>query len=71
IWKTANDNVKRSYSYQYDDLNRITRANSLKGSTLMSGDAYSIWGIAYDKNGNIGRITRNGRPGGGSIKTID
>ncbi|WP_299224215.1 DUF6443 domain-containing protein, partial [uncultured Aquimarina sp.] len=26
IWKTANDNVKRSYSYQYDDLNRITRA---------------------------------------------
>ncbi|WP_299243570.1 DUF6443 domain-containing protein [uncultured Aquimarina sp.] len=71
IWKTANDNVKRSYSYQYDDLNRITRANSLKGSTLMSGDAYSMWGIAYDKNGNIGRITRNGRPGGGSIKTID
>ncbi|WP_298311017.1 DUF6443 domain-containing protein [uncultured Aquimarina sp.] len=71
IWKTANDNVKRSYSYQYDDLNRITSANSLKGSTLMSGDAYSMWGIAYDKNGNIGRITRNGRPGGGAIKTID
>ena len=71
IWRTANDNTKRSYSYQYDALNRITSANSLKGSTLMGGDAYGIWGIAYDKNGNIGRIARNGRPGGGAIKTID
>ena len=71
IWRTANDDTKRSYSYQYDALNRITSANSLKGSTLMGGDAYGIWGIAYDKNGNIGRITRNGRPGGGAIKTID
>ena len=71
IWRTANDNTKRSYSYQYDALNRITSANSLKGSTLMGGDAYGIWGIAYDKNGNIGRISRNGRPGGGAIKIID
>ncbi|WP_299897696.1 DUF6443 domain-containing protein [uncultured Aquimarina sp.] len=71
IWRTANDNTKRSYSYQYDALNRITRANSLKDNSLMAGDAYSIWGIAYDKNGNIGRITRNGRPGGGATKTID
>ncbi|WP_162144501.1 DUF6443 domain-containing protein [Aquimarina latercula] len=68
IWKTANDNTKRSYSYQYDDLNRITRANSLRGSTLMTGDSFSMWGIAYDKNGNIGRISRNGRPNGSTTR---
>ncbi|WP_299190297.1 DUF6443 domain-containing protein [uncultured Aquimarina sp.] len=68
IWKTANDNTKRSYSYQYDNLNRITRANSLRGSTLMTGDSFSMWGIAYDKNGNIGRISRNGRPNGSTTR---
>ena len=71
IWKTANDNTKRSYACEYDALNRITRANSNKGTTLMTGDSYSIWGIAYDKNGNIGRITRNGNPTGAATQKID
>ncbi|MCL6294916.1 DUF6443 domain-containing protein [Jejuia spongiicola] len=61
IWKTANDNVKRGYAYAYDDLNRITNGHSSKGSTLMTGDSFSIWGIAYDKNGNISRISRAGK----------
>ncbi len=71
IWKTANDNTKRSYAYEFDALNRITRANSNKGNTLMTGDSFSIWGIAYDKNGNIGRITRNGNPTGAATQKID
>ncbi len=70
IWRTANDNLKRGYAYEYDNLNRILTATSSKGSTLMSGDAYGIWGIAYDKNGNIERITRNGRYNG-SITKMD
>lgn len=61
IWKTANDNIKRGYAYEYDDLNRILKATSTKGSTLASGDAYNIWGIDYDPNGNLSRITRNTR----------
>ena len=70
IWKTANDDTKRGYAYEYDALNRLLKGTSTKGSTLMSGDAYNIWGIAYDKNGNIQRITRNGRHNG-SITKMD
>ncbi|WP_162144496.1 DUF6443 domain-containing protein [Aquimarina latercula] len=71
IWRTANDHVKRSYTYNYDALNRITRGHRSRGNNLMTEDSYSVWGIAYDKNGNIGRIARNGRPTGSSSQLID
>ncbi|QKX03575.1 hypothetical protein HN014_01145 [Aquimarina sp. TRL1] len=53
LWKTASDNTKRSYSYQYDDLNRITAGYANIGS-------YNLLGVTYDKNGNIQTLTRNG-----------
>ncbi|QKX05021.1 type IV secretion protein Rhs [Aquimarina sp. TRL1] len=53
LWKTASDNTKRSYSYQYDGLNRITAGYANIGS-------YNLLGVTYDKNGNIQTLTRNG-----------
>ncbi|QKX04159.1 hypothetical protein HN014_04295 [Aquimarina sp. TRL1] len=53
LWKTASDNTKRSYSYQYDDLNRITAGYANIGS-------YNLLGVTYDKNGNIQTLNRNG-----------
>ncbi len=53
IWKTANDNVLRSYTYHYDALNRITKADS-------GDDRYTVSGIVYDKAGNIEQLTRYG-----------
>ncbi len=53
IWKTANDNTKRSYSYGYDAINRLTDAYCSNGS-------YNLTNVRYDKNGNILSLTRNG-----------
>lgn len=64
LWKTNNkDPNVRGYNYGYDDLNRIIEAKGYKGSTvnLMTQDfSNDINGIAYDKNGNIMHLTRNG-----------
>ncbi|WP_175392717.1 DUF6443 domain-containing protein [Aquimarina megaterium] len=51
-WKTANDNTKRGYGYQYDALNRIASA--------INTDANSLAGVSYDKNGNITSLKRKG-----------
>ncbi|WP_298320502.1 DUF6443 domain-containing protein [uncultured Aquimarina sp.] len=55
IWKTANDNTKRAYGYQYDALNRITA-----GLDDTTDKRYSLSSIEYDKNGNIETLLRNG-----------
>ncbi|BFP42650.1 hypothetical protein FGF1_34950 [Flavobacteriaceae bacterium GF1] len=53
IWKTANDNVQRSYLYDYDAFGRITGATS-------SNTNYNLGLVQYDKMGNITRLKRNG-----------
>lgn len=57
-WKTAKDNVVRTYYYSYDNLNRLVLANYLKGSESAIG-AFNE-SARYDKNGNILKIARNG-----------
>jgi RHS repeat-associated protein len=53
-WRTNNtDNSLKSYDYSYDALNRITDATD-------NLDRYSLKDVAYDKNGNILRLTRKG-----------
>ncbi|MEW7289015.1 DUF6443 domain-containing protein [Aquimarina sp. 2304DJ70-9] len=64
IWKTANDNTKRSYSYSYDHLNRITDGFCSNGS-------YNLLGVTYDKMGNIMSLNRNGYQGGSSFGSMD
>ncbi|WP_378182238.1 DUF6443 domain-containing protein [Aquimarina sp. SS2-1] len=54
-WKTANDNTKRWYRYDYDPLNRIKSA--IDNTT---DNRYSLSNINYDKNGNIMNLKRNG-----------
>ncbi|WP_298309688.1 DUF6443 domain-containing protein [uncultured Aquimarina sp.] len=52
-WKTANDNTKRAYGYQYDALNRILAGTSSDGR-------YNLSNVSYDKNGNIETLQRTG-----------
>ncbi|MEX0275087.1 MAG: DUF6443 domain-containing protein, partial [Flavobacteriaceae bacterium] len=54
-WQTANadDSSLKTYNYEYDALNRIT-----KGSDNTA--KYELSKVAYDKNGNIMKLTRLG-----------
>ncbi|GAA4276107.1 DUF6443 domain-containing protein [Aquimarina mytili] len=63
-WKTANDNVKRQYSYTYDALNRITKGTHNTGK-------YNLTDVNYDKNGNILKLTRTGWQNGVSFANMD
>ena len=53
IWKTANDNVTRSYDYTYDALSRIT-------SGISNDGRYNLSKVTYDKMGNILTLDRKG-----------
>ncbi|WP_304529400.1 RHS repeat-associated core domain-containing protein, partial [Aquimarina spinulae] len=57
-WKTANDNVERHYKYSYDALNRITDAN-YNSQDNSEQDWFRVFGITYDKNGNLKSLKRH------------
>ena len=67
-WKSGSDNIRRAYGYQYDGLNRLTAAtfkafnysNELWDKEV---NRYSVNGISYDLNGNIGTLNRRGLTG--------
>ncbi len=59
-WRTSSDDVKRKYSYQYDELNRLKNAiyqRPENSSPLRNSYNESL---IYDKNGNVKRLWRNG-----------
>ncbi|TSE09853.1 DUF6443 domain-containing protein [Aquimarina algiphila] len=64
LWKTANDNIKRQYSYIYDALDRITKGIHNTGK-------YNLSSVNYDKNGNILGLTRSGWQNGVSFANMD
>ena len=58
-WKTKSINntsnpISTKYNYTYDALNRITAASGANTSY------YNLTSVAYDKNGNIQNLVRNG-----------
>ena len=59
FWNTASDPLApiRAYGYQYDNLNRLENAVYKKDGTITN--AYNE-SMAYDKNGNILTLLRNG-----------
>ncbi|WP_299312824.1 DUF6443 domain-containing protein [uncultured Aquimarina sp.] len=65
IWKTANDNTKRSYAYEYDALNRIKDSYLRFNESLTEAfrRSYDVRDIEYDKNGNIATLIRYDQTG--------
>ena len=54
FYRTKNTSqMLRDYRYTYDALNRLTAAD-------WTIDRYRVWGIQYDKNGNLERLYRKG-----------
>lgn len=64
LWKTVNtDTQVRGYGYTYDDLNRITKAKSYKGTNLGAMAVvidHDVDNIGFDRNGNILTLKRMG-----------
>ncbi len=73
-WQVSGDN-QRNYGFQYDGLNRITKADYAEGSSYnVNDDRYNVMGanwnpISYDKNGNILSLWRKGENSGTSTFT--
>ena len=63
-WRNSITNDKQSYTYNYDDLSRISNANYRKGSSLNTdAGKFELSGITYDKAGNINSLQRTGTSG--------
>ncbi|UWX62176.1 RHS repeat-associated core domain-containing protein [Chryseobacterium oranimense] len=70
-WRTANDNVLRRYTYQYDGLNRLKKgAYSEPGSSVPENDFYNET-VTYDMNSNIMSLQRNTKGVSGTASQID
>ncbi|URC11675.1 DUF6443 domain-containing protein [Flavobacterium sp. B183] len=59
-WKTGTDLAKRSYGYQYDNLNRLTSAIYSKPNDAIPVSGAYNESLSYDKNGNIKSLQRYG-----------
>ncbi len=76
LWQSATDEVKRSYSYEYDRLNRLIDANytaydEVMGNWTKNTDRYTVSNIDYDHNGNILGLNRNGFNESEAYSSID
>ena len=67
-WKTAIDNLARTYTFSYDGASRILSSAYSGGKT---GENYSLENMAYDLNGNIKTLSRNGKIGANTWGYID
>ncbi len=64
IWKNSITNDKQSYTYNYDDLSRISNANYTKGTALnIDANKFNLSNVTYDKGGNINTLQRTGTNG--------
>jgi RHS repeat-associated protein len=80
VWKSAGSGAVRKYEFEYDNTNRLTKADfkqKTEGAWDNTNIDYSIGGnsghnnrIAYDANGNILHMMQKGLVGG-QVATID
>ncbi len=71
-WKNGSySSVKRGYKFTYDGANRLTNAVYGEKDDLKTNVNRFNEKIAYDKNGNITRMTRRGRMQNGKYGIVD
>ena len=76
IWNTASidpttleSQIKRSYDYSYDALNRIDEGTFEKHGGINNDGYFDVSGIIYDRNGNIKNLNRSGLNDQGQLIT--
>ncbi|UZT99848.1 DUF6443 domain-containing protein [Chryseobacterium fluminis] len=70
-WRTAQDEVLKRYSYQYDPLNRLKKATYSEPNASIPGNDFFNESIDYDMNGNITSLQRNSKGVNGIKEQID
>jgi len=70
-WRTAQDEVLKRYSYQYDPLNRLKKATYSEPNSSIPGNDFFNESIDYDMNGNITSMQRNSKGVNGIKEQID
>ncbi len=78
IWKTQGDNMPRRYDYEYDNVNRFTKASFVQKETPSDPNwvnnkmDFSVTNISYDENGNLMQMYQKGIiPGNATPLFID
>ena len=59
-WRSTTDGINRSYTFDYDNLNRLLSADYVHDNPNQTDEDYSVSNISYDHNGNIQTLKRNG-----------
>jgi RHS repeat-associated protein len=70
-WKTALDQVLRQYNYQYDGLNRLKKGIYSEPGASVPQNGFFNETLAYDLNGNMTSLQRNGKSSSGTAQLID
>ncbi|WP_305982389.1 DUF6443 domain-containing protein [Roseivirga thermotolerans] len=69
-WRSKSSGQVRAYGFDYDQSNRLLKADYTQGSTWLQTTSDFSTTYSYDVNGNIQTLTRKGVVAG-SIQTID
>ena len=71
VWMSKQNNLKKTYYYDYDDLNRLVKGRYGDGTSLTSNWLKFEESISgYDHNGNITGVTRKGLSAGTLIDNL-
>lgn len=70
VWRTINDDVKRSYSYEYDQIDRLIGATGRQGNNLDTATDFNLDAVTYDVNGNIKTLKRFGDDPNSSLPLV-
>ena len=74
-WQSKGNSQRKGYGFEYDGFNRLTDGNYKRqntgGSWNLDVDHYTVSNIAYDANGNIASLQRQGHLAAGGFGTMD
>lgn len=63
-WKSAKNNIKKSYAFEYDKLQRFKKSQYRENNSLSGGAGkYETQWVNYDTNGNITSLARKNQFG--------
>ncbi|GEM_PF-4643650 len=60
VWRYENEPYSRAYTYNYDLLEQLTRADYTTGEGPASAEDFTVSGLEYDLHGNILGVERQG-----------